>query len=210
MTLPAFAVLLHNFTLPYTLTINLLPPLTLKVHNMTDPQANTLMTVMIIFFMSVGCSNENGRFPAPTQPSTIASFNPMNLASWDSKAPWLDPLSFHSLTAYRITADTMDHDLMESARFLVGEQELFNYLKKQCATDILIGTGYLHPPSYSFTINTNGSVGSVYVANSSGNDSIDSMVIATLQNMAPWIPAKDERGDFIAQSFKLHIQQGGC
>jgi len=97
-------------------------------------------------------------------------------------------------------------DPQQEAVYPTGEDQLYQYLRETAVDHIPDGllTGYALA-AVTFTVDTEGKITEVKVAETSKDDSIDELFVESLSNMPCWKPAQYTDGTKVAQQFVLLI-----
>lgn len=143
---------------------------------------------------------------------SFSDFDPFKTPRSDkAQEPWLDPFVFISDKAYVVQASTSTGTVPASeATFPGGQTELVSYLKANTLPHVSKGIGWLKPPMITFTITAQGGTEDVVLVGSCRNAPLDTRLIAVIENMPKWKPAKDANGRAIAQAFDFHVVQAAC
>jgi len=64
--------------------------------------------------------------------------------------------------------------------------------------------------SVTFTVNESGKICNVKTAVSSGSDSMDKILIDSINNMPDWLPAENANGEKVKHDFELVVGLSGC
>lgn len=99
----------------------------------------------------------------------------------------------------------------KEANYPNGKKQLIDDLKssnnKKFSDESLID---LNITSILFTIDKNGGVEDVKLAQSSGNKKVDNVLLESIWNMSRWIPAENKNGEKVKQQFEFTFGPPGC
>jgi TonB family protein len=100
------------------------------------------------------------------------------------------------------------------AEYLGGAEELNTYIKENAISKIPEATSKkIKGAIVNFTVNENGEVSNVQLTRTTGDTSIDQLLMETLSKMPKWKPAQNADGTKVKQDFELTLndaKSGGC
>jgi TonB family protein len=101
---------------------------------------------------------------------------------------------------------TFSIDPAHDAAFSEGQLELKQYLKQAVLDKISsdVFTNY-DLAAVKFTVNEDGKITNAHVVESSKDEKVDELLLATMQNMTDWKPAKYSNGLQVKQDFVLTV-----
>lgn len=93
-----------------------------------------------------------------------------------------------------------------SAKFPGGENKLHKYLESQVVKHVPAGTFVDYDLAASiFTINETGEVVDAHIKHSSGNETLDQLMLKAICNMPSWIPAQYDENTKVSQTFAFTL-----
>ncbi|MBL7900430.1 MAG: energy transducer TonB [Bacteroidia bacterium] len=100
------------------------------------------------------------------------------------------------------------------AEYLGGTEELNKFIKENAINKIPEATSKkITGAIVKFTVNENGQVGDLQMTRTTGDTSIDQLLMQTLSNMPNWKPAQNADGTKVKQDFEFSLndaKSGGC
>lgn len=100
------------------------------------------------------------------------------------------------------------------AEYLGGTEELNKFIKENAINKIPEATSKkITGAIVKFTVNENGQVGDLQMTRTTGDTSIDQLLMQTLSNMPNWKPAQNADGTRVKQDFEFSLndaKSGGC
>jgi TonB family protein len=97
------------------------------------------------------------------------------------------------------------------ATFVGGDAAMNKYLKSKSSENVK--TCFMNSQetaTVKFTVNEQGLVCNVFLAESSGDTQVDELLLEAIRKMPKWNAAKNATGGKVSQNFVYHIGNGGC
>jgi TonB family protein len=121
------------------------------------------------------------------------------------KNPAIDQIDVRNMLVTQTVIPEME------AQFIGGKEELKAYLKKNAIDKISEAEKKeMKPVLVRFTIDEKGEVTNTELANPSGTDKIDKLMLKTVQKMPNWKPAQTANGTLVKQDFEFSVGVPGC
>lgn len=97
------------------------------------------------------------------------------------------------------------------AQYTYSEEQLSEYMQENVLSKIPASHQEKFPPAaIQFTISEGGTITQFAILNTSGDDALDQMLLAALQHMPNWKPARNAQGETVPQQFTFNVGIQGC